>query len=231
MSARKQTEYSSYKEPPARQNQHQFYGIKVDPEQERFRDLIWDKAKLIIFCDAKAGTGKTTIAIATANLLVRYGLYEKVFYIVSPCNEDKVGMLPGGLDCKQAPYNTPMYQALVECGEQPEKVVAQEGAEKNGAYFFLTSHVYLRGSNIKNSVVIIDEAQNYSMFDLKKTLTRCHDTSKVIVIGHTGQRDVYVNGESAFTRAIKHFKDDPRTAVCNLSVNYRGWVANHADMM
>ncbi len=140
-------------------------------------------------------------------------------------------MLPGGIDNKLAPYSTPLYQALVECGEQPEAIISQDenGYSKNGAYIYFTSHTYLRGTNYKDKIVIIDEAQNYSFFDLKKTLTRCLDSSKVIVIGHAGQRDTCRNGVSAFARYIEHFKGDPRTAVCPLTKNYRGWIASHAD--
>ena len=51
-----------------------FYGIQCDEYQKKFRDAIWNPEKLIVFCNAKAGTGKTTIAAATANLLCEYGL-------------------------------------------------------------------------------------------------------------------------------------------------------------
>lgn len=176
-------------------------------------------------------THNTTIAVATANMLARYNMFDSIVYIVAPCNEDRLGMLPGGIDNKLAPYSTPLYQALVECGEQPEAIISQDenGYSKNGAYIYFTSHTYLRGTNYKDKIVIIDEAQNYSFFDLKKTLTRCLDSSKVIVIGHAGQRDTCRNGVSAFERYIEHFKGDPRTAVCPLTKNYRGWIASHAD--
>ena len=49
-----------------------FYGIPLDDEQKVFRDSIWNPEKLIIACNAKAGTGKTTIALGVANLLVQY---------------------------------------------------------------------------------------------------------------------------------------------------------------
>lgn len=208
-----------------------FYGLQLDKEQENLRDSIWNPEKLIVFCDAKAGTGKTTITVATANMMARYNMYDGIVYIVAPCNEDRLGMLPGGIDEKLAPYNTPLYQALTECGEQPEAVVTQDrtGAMKNGEYILFTSHTYLRGTNFKDKIIIIDEAQNYSFFDLKKTLTRCLDSAKVILIGHSGQRDTCRSGESAFERYQEHFRGDSRTAICELTKNYRGWIASHAD--
>ena len=53
---------------PANLSDHPFYGLELDAYQKVFRDAIWDKEKLIVFCNAKAGTGKTLIATATANL-------------------------------------------------------------------------------------------------------------------------------------------------------------------
>ena len=93
----------------------------------------------------------------------------------------------------------------------------------------MLTHTYLRGTNLQNKVVIIDEAQNYTVGELKKVLTRIHDTSKVIVIGHTGQIDI--KGESGFAKYLKWFEGQPRCAVCSLTKNYRGWLSTYADML
>lgn len=222
-----------YTNPPKSLEDHIFYGMRLDKDQKKFRDAIWSPDKVIIFSDSPAGTGKTTIAVATASLLVKYGFYEGLTYIVSPNCEGKIGFLPGTVDQKVEVYNTPLYQALIESDEQPERAVVQNGdaSKKDGAWVDFIPHTFLRGANLKNRVIILDESQNYSLLDLKKTLTRCHDSSKVIVIGHNGQRDVYRHGESAFSRYIKHFEGDSRTAVCPLTKNYRGWLANHADAL
>ena len=57
-------------EAPKTLKKHQFYGFELDEQQKAFRDAIWDENKLIVFANARAGTGKTLIAVATANLLV-----------------------------------------------------------------------------------------------------------------------------------------------------------------
>lgn len=222
-----------YMNPPKSLGDHLFYGMCLDKDQERFRDAIWSPGKIIVFSDSPAGTGKTTIAVGTANLLVKYGLYEGLTYIISPHCESKIGFLPGTVEQKVEAYNTPLFQALIESNEQPEKAVVQNGdaSKKDGAWVEFIPHTFLRGANLKDRVVILDESQNYSLLDLKKTLTRCHDSSKVIMIGHNGQRDAYQSGESAFSRYINHFDGDERVAVCNLTKNYRGWLANHADAL
>ena len=106
----------SYDNPPETLSEHPFYGLKLDKEQTLFRDAIWNKDKLIIFCNAKAGTGKTTIATATANLLVKYGLYNGIVFIASPTMEQKQGYLKGTIEEKSEPYFEPFYQALTKIG-------------------------------------------------------------------------------------------------------------------
>ena len=220
-------------EAPKDLKDHPFYGIALDDDQKVFRDAIWNPEKLILFCNAKAGTGKTFIATATANLLVQYGLYNGIVYISSPTQESKLGFLPGEIEDKTAVYSEPFIEALIKLNINPNTAVHQYNImnQKNGtSYIDAITHVYLRGCNFENKVVIIDEAQNYYIDELKKTLTRMADSCKVIVIGHSGQIDLYHNPEnSGFVRYLEHFKDDPRTAVCELHKNYRGWISSHAD--
>lgn len=212
---------------------HPFYGLVLDDEQKIFRDAIWSEDKLIVFCNAKAGTGKTLIATATADLLVQYGRYDGIVYISSPTQEGKLGFLPGEIAEKTAVYSEPFLEALIKLNINPHTTINQMDIvnQKTGSgYIDVTTHVYLRGCNFENKVVILDETQNYYCDELKKTLTRMSDNCKVIVIGHGGQIDLYHKPEnSGFVRYLDHFKDDPRTAVCELKTNHRGWISSHAD--
>ena len=212
-----------------------FYGFELDDQQKIFRDAIWDTEKLIVFCNARAGTGKTFIATATANLLVQYGLYDGIVYVVSSYGESRQGFLPGDITEKSEVYFEPFYQALIECNINPNTAITNESIvnQKNGTgYITCLTHTYLRGTNFDNKVILLDETQNYYTDELKKTLTRMADNCKVIVIGHSGQVDLYHNPEnSGFVRYLNHFKDDPRTAVCELKTNHRGWISSHADAL
>lgn len=227
--------YNAGTDVPKTLKNHPFYGFTLDAEQIAFRDAIWNPEKLIVFCNARAGTGKTFIATATANLLVQYGLYDGIVYISSPTQEQKLGFLPGEIEDKTAIYSEPFMEALIKLNINPYTAVNQYSVtgQKNGTtYIDAITHVYLRGCNFENKVVILDEAQNYYTDELKKTLTRMADSCKVIVIGHSGQIDLYHNPEnSGFVRYLEHFKDDPRTAVCELNTNYRGWISSHADAL
>lgn len=213
-----------------------FYGLDLDDDQKHFRDAIWNLEKIAVICNAKSGTGKTTVALGVANLLVQYGLYDKITYVISPTQEQRQGYLPGDQTSKTEPYMQPLMDALLTLGINPETAIISENnmqALKNGtAYIEFIADTYLRGVNFDNRVVIIDEAQNYYFDDLKKTLTRIHDNCKVIVIGHTEQCDIYKKPErTGFGPYLKAFNEcnDNRLEVCELNINHRGWFSNFCD--
>ena len=209
-----------------------FYQMILDEEQVAFVNAIKDPKKTIVFCDAPAGTGKTTLAMGAANILVqdKRNDLEGIVYIVSPYGEQKQGYLPGSITEKSEVYYEPAFQAMIEVGMNPNTDVYSDSmvAKKKGeAFVKMLTHTYLRGTNLQNKVVILDESQNYTVPELKKVLTRCHDTCKVIVIGHTGQVDI--RGGSGFAKYLEHFQNEEKCAVCRLTTNHRGWLSTFAD--
>ena len=76
MATKKKTQQEFYGEAPITLEGENFYGFILDPQQKKFRDAIWDPNIDIVFCNARAGTGKTTVATGVANLLVQYGKYD-----------------------------------------------------------------------------------------------------------------------------------------------------------
>lgn len=233
MAIKKKAINEEYGDPPKNLNESPFYGIRLDDEQRKFVDAIWNPDIDIIFCNAKAGTGKTLCAVATANLLYQYNLVDGIVYIVSPTQEQRIGFIPGEIENKIFPYTASLYDALIEIGVNPNTAINQNDImnEKNGTgYIDAISHLYLRGRNIKNKCVIVEESQNMYKDELKKILTRVDEASKIIVIGHTGQCDLLSHPErSGFANYIEHFRNKERCAVCELNTNHRGWVAEWAD--
>jgi phosphate starvation-inducible protein PhoH len=210
-----------------------FYGLQLDEKQTEFRDAIWNPDKKIIFVNASAGSGKTLIAFATANLLYQYGLYDGIIYVVSPYGEAKQGFLPGDITEKSEVYFEPLYQAMIKCNVFPSSAICDESmtSQKQGTgYVKCLTHTYLRGTNFENKVVILDEAQNNTFPDLKKILTRVNDDCKVIVIGHNLQKDIDDKKDS-FVAYMNYFASlhDERVAICELTKNYRGWISATAD--
>lgn len=211
-------------------------GFPLSSEQKAFRDAIYSPDVDIVLVNAKAGSGKTTIAMATACLMVECGLYSNIFYCFSLNNgyQNTLGLLPGSMEDKEVNFYAPCMQALETCGYQPDKVIKELNpvGEKYGtAFVSCRSHTFLRGTNIdKDTILIIDEAENFYLDELKKVLTRVRDGAKVIVIGHTGQNDIVSNPEySGFAPYVQHFENCPRAVICNLTENFRGWISRHAD--
>lgn len=206
-----------------------YYGLRetmTDEQLEMCESIIHNT---VTFVNAKAGTGKTTMAVATAKFLIEHNLADKLVYIASPVEEGTLGYRPGTAEEKAMDYTGALYDALVTIGEFPER--AMHPVE--GWVEFKTD-TFLRGTNMSKVVVIIDEAQNYSRSQLKKTITRCHDDAFLIVIGHDGQIDLKKPETSGFVPMIDLFKElapakDLDVGYVELTVNFRGKVSQIAD--
>lgn len=210
----------------------QFYGMTLDDEQLRFANAIWDPGIDIVFCNSKAGTGKTTVATGVANMLVLYGFFSGIVYIMAPYGERKQGYLPGDLTEKSSVYFEAFMQALTNCNVNITTAINDESMinQKNGTgYITCITDTFLRGTNLDNAVVIIDESQNATAPQLKKILTRIGQNTKVIVMGHDQQCDLDNPASSGFARYIEHFRGKERCAICELQTNHRGWVSQWAD--
>lgn len=205
---------------------HSFYGLRLDSHQADFVNAMFNKGNIGVFCNARAGTGKTLLSVAAAKYLVDCGRFDKAFYIIAPVCKDKIGFLPGTVRDKIAPAAEPLLDALAELGEQPIDLF-----DEDSSYWITAkSHDFDRGRNYKNSVIIIDEAQNFYMDELKKELTRIHDNCLCVVIGHSEQCDLLHNPErSGFTKYLDKAKEESFVQVCNLEINYRGKFSQWAD--
>jgi len=233
--ARTQAAKTSYDDPPQTLARHPFYGLKLDKEQVALRDAIWDDKIEFVAVDAKAGSGKTLISVATSVLMYRYHRIDSICYVVNAVG-DMQGFLPGTISEKSSVYLEPLYQALISCNEFPEKVIRNESMTDKTGEGFITAitSTYLRGSNIGGSgksVLIIDEAQNFTEFELRKVITRACEGTKVILIGHQLQCDLRNPRQSGFASCMRHFKSkaDPRFAFCELYTCHRSLIAQVAD--
>ena len=232
MASKKKTITVTTSDIPETLSEHPFYGIELDEEQKVMANTIWNPNIDIVFVNAKAGCGKTIVATGVANLLVQYGLFDSIVYIMSPYGERKQGWLPGTITEKSSVYFEAFYQALISCNINPHTAINDDSMvnQKNGTgYITCITDTFLRGSNLDNAVVILDEAQNYTVPQLKKTLTRVGKKAKVIVIGHDLQCDLEKPEQSGFIKYIEHFKEKERAAVCTLTINHRSWISQWAD--
>lgn len=198
-------------------------------EQKLFLDYILAPVEKVqvIWVDTLAGTGKTQVSTIGAKLRGK-----KMRYIFAPVQEGAQGFLPGDIVEKSAPYISPIRQALTKINEDPEKAIFDPRLNafmNNNAWVHAHPHTFERGTNYEDETVIIDEAQNYTKHELRKILTRCLDSCKVIVIGNMKQCDLADPSQSGFEEYMYHSKGYDWHKYVQLTENFRGRIAQWAD--
>lgn len=142
--------------------------------------------KQITFAIGPAGTGKTFLAIAYALSQINEGKKQKII-LTRPVVEagESLGYLPGTLNEKINPYVRPLFDAM-EWMLPPGAITR---LESSGA-IEIAPLAYMRGRSLHNAIIILDEAQNTTIEQMKMFLTRVGENSKVIVTGDVTQVDL-----------------------------------------
>ena len=170
--------------------------------QKIFYDIISEEQTQLILCHGIAGTGKTYVSIykALQDVLRRGTPYNKLIIInptVDVGNEDRLGFLPGELDKKIQQYNESTFTILDKIiGKTRATKMISDGKMEIGVLNFL------RGTNLENCYVILDEAQNVSPMQIKTLMTRISENCKMIIQGDLSQCDKYkANGVTAYEKS------------------------------
>ncbi|MGB9851381.1 MAG: PhoH family protein [Candidatus Kapaibacteriota bacterium] len=153
----------------------------------------------IVFAIGPAGTGKTFLAVAMALAELKKNKIEKII-LSRPAVEtgESLGFLPGDLKEKLDPYLKPLTDALYYM-LSAEKLKAY--SEKN--IIEIIPLAYMRGRTLSNAFIILDEAQNATITQMKMFLTRMGNNSKVIVTGDITQIDLQNPEECGLINANK----------------------------
>ena len=133
-----------------------------------------------------AGSGKTYLAVYEA-LLHHWAKQKKRMVITRPAIEagEKLGFLPGDMSDKLDPYMRPIYDALFD---QIGIQMTNEKIERG--YIEIAPLAYMRGRTFNNCFIILDEAQNATLEQLKMVLTRVGEGCKLVIDGDPGQSDL-----------------------------------------
>ncbi len=208
-----------------------FFGITCNDGQENLRQAIMNKDNQVIMVNATAGSGKTLLAVACARLLTAYDGYDGAVYVFPTVEEGALGYRPGNTAEKESDYLEPLYDALIKINEVPRQAISSDVSQKNGtAWITARSCTFMRGINLDNKVVIIDECQNLSVPLIKRIVSRCHDNCKVIILGCTAQTDIPIE-RSGFMQLINHLSRYDHVVSCELPISYRGWLAQAIDRL
>jgi phosphate starvation-inducible PhoH-like protein len=175
----------------------------------------------IVFAIGPAGTGKTYLAVAAAVNALKARQVERIF-LVRPAVEagENLGFLPGDMKDKVDPYLRPLYDALND-------LLSYEKIRRflELGVIEVAPLAYMRGRTLNNAFVILDEAQNTTVGQMKMFLTRLGYGSKAVITGDVTQIDLAAQHQSGLVEAQEILHTVPDLAFVYL--NERDVVRHH----
>ncbi|HEO3432503.1 TPA: PhoH family protein [Streptococcus agalactiae] len=167
----------------------------------------------VVFGIGPAGTGKTFLAVTLAVTALKRGQVKRII-LTRPAVEagESLGFLPGDLKEKVDPYLRPVYDALYQIlgKEQTSRLMEREIIE-------IAPLAYMRGRTLDDAFVILNEAQNTTIMQMKMFLTRLGFNSKMIVNGDVSQIDLPKNVKSGLIDAVEKLRNIKKIDFIHLS--------------
>ncbi len=174
----------------------------------------------IVLCCGPAGTGKTYLAVAMASAALREERVRKMV-LVRPAVEagESLGYLPGDLQAKINPYLRPLMDALHEMMDHDRirRYTEEDVIE-------VVPLAYMRGRTLNEAFIILDEAQNTTVAQMKMFLTRMGNGSKIVVSGDVTQIDLPGNTRSGLVDALQRL--DGLKGIASIKLG-RGDIVRH----
>ena len=174
-------------------------GKRISPRTAGQADYVaMLRRKEVVFCCGPAGTGKTYLAVACAVEALRKDTIKKIV-LVRPAVEagESLGFLPGDLSEKVNPYLRPLFDALADM-IQPEMLARYRSEDR----IEVIPLAYMRGRTLNNAYIILDEAQNTTVAQMKMFLTRMGEGSRIAVCGDATQVDLPAHKKSGLADAL-----------------------------
>jgi phosphate starvation-inducible PhoH-like protein len=149
------------------------------------------KQNEITICSGLPGSGKTFLSCAEALKLVK-----------GPLKNEEIGHLPGDLKEKMAPI-------MESFTDNIRKIIGRTRMEKlmELGVIEIVPIAFARGRSIDNSIILIDEAQNISMDNIRTLMTRIGSNSKMVIMGDVRQKDIRNKKDSSLEIVLNKFKD------------------------
>jgi len=207
------------------------WGLRARNKEQAFAlDMLMNEDIPVISMIGPAGCGKTLLAIAAGlNQVLDQNRYKKLVVSrpIQPVGRD-IGFLPGSLEEKMGPWIMPVQDNLeFLMGDRKDtmSLLIEQGTIE------IEALTYIRGRSISNAFVIIDEAQNLTVHELKTIVTRIGENSKIILTGDIEQIDnTYLDATSnGLSYAIEKFKEHEVAAHITLKKGERSKVATLAS--
>ncbi|BCA85391.1 phosphate starvation protein PhoH [Enterococcus saigonensis] len=181
--------------------------------QKKYLEAV--KKNDVVFGIGPAGTGKTFLAVVLAIAALKKGQVQKII-LTRPAVEagENLGFLPGDLKEKVDPYLRPVYDALYQIfGVEHTNRLMDRGIIE------IAPLAYMRGRTLEDAFVILDEAQNTTIMQMKMFLTRLGYNSKMIVNGDTSQIDLPKGVVSGLVHAERTLSNISQIAFVNFEAS------------
>ena len=179
-------------------------GTKCKNENQK-RVVNSIKENEITIVSGLPGTGKTFLACAEALRLIKNKpKYKKILLVksVTQLPGEEVGFLPGDFEDKLEPF-------MISFVDNFEKIIGESLTKKLRELKLIQIQplAFVRGRSIDNTIIIVDEAQNISLGNMRTLMTRIGDNSKMVILGDVKQKDIKNKRDSSLGVVINKFKD------------------------
>ena len=175
-----------------------------------------------------AGSGKTFLSLVAGISQVQQSRYERIIVTrnLQPVGKE-IGYLPGDVNEKMMPWMAPVIDNL---RNQFKDKNAFDMLRVNGL-LEIAPMSFIRGRTFTNSYIILDEAQNATIHELKTVITRVGEGSKIVLMGDTDQIDTpYINKHTnGLSLVTKKLRESLHTAHINLPIGIRSTIASEAS--
>lgn len=181
--------------------------VEVKPKTDNQKKLVEAIQKNeITIASGFPGTGKTFLACAEALKLLKdsNSPYKRIILVksVTTLKDEEIGFIKGTIEDKMEPFMDSFLDNFNKIiGESLTNKLREQG------FIQIRPIAYVRGRSIDNSLIIIDEAQNISLENMRTLMTRIGDNSKIVILGDVKQKDIRNKKESSLGVVLERFKD------------------------
>ena len=197
------------------------FHVQLNEEQKEAKSVILNNKITVL--KGQAGSGKSLIAAQVAlDLLFRKEVEKIILTRPAVTSGEDIGFLPGTKDEKLAPYTAAIYDYMYRLysKEKIDKEILEGNIE-------VIPLAFMRGRNLTNCCVVVDEGQNITHRQMELVLGRICHGSRMIICGDTAQIDLKDKKISGFNFISTNFKEVPGFAVVTLKTNHRDPIVEH----
>jgi len=191
------------------------FQVQLNEEQKNAKQVILNSKITVL--RGQAGSGKSLIAAQVAlDLLFRKEVEKIILTRPAVTSGEEIGYLPGDKDAKLAPYTAAIYDNMYRLYSKDK--IDKEISEGNIEVIPLA---FMRGRNLTNCCVVVDEGQNITHRQMELVLGRMCHGSRMIICGDIAQIDLKDKKLSGFNFICTNFKEVPGFSIITLKTNHR----------